>query len=409
MSRVLPIFAALVAALPATELQVGAGRTYATLRPALAAAQPGDTIVLHAGRYAEGPLVIDKPLALIGAGRPVLDGEGQGSVLTVVASGVAVRGLVVERGGTGSIEDYAGIRVVRANGVTIEDNEIRDCSFGVYFSQTRHCAARRNCIIGNPGRDLNGGNGIHGWSAEALEIVDNNVQNHRDGIYLEFVTDSRIERNRVGNCQRYGLHFMSAHRNRYIGNTFTANGAGVAVMYSREVEMRDNRFDRNWGSAAYGLLLKDISDSSVTGNTFAENSIAVTIQNSSRVRFERNRFLANGWALQIQATSAHNDYRANNFIGNAFDVAASAQLEANRFDGNYWDKAETYDLNRDGVGDLPHRPVSLFAMLIDRVPTALLLLRSPLVHFLDRAERIFPSITPGNVHDERPAMRPLAL
>lgn len=413
MPRTLPIIAAIVATLPgmlpAAVLHVGAGQTYAALRPALAAAQPGDTVVLHAGRYAEGPLVIDKPLALLGAGRPVLDGGGRGSVLTVIASDVTVRGLGLERSGTGSLEDYAGIRIAGAAGVVVEDNDIRDCAFGIHFSKARRCVARGNRIVGNPAREVNGGNGIHGWSAEALEIADNRVSAHRDGIYLEFVTDSRIERNRVENCLRYGLHFMSAHRNRYLENMFTANGAGVAVMYSREVEMRGNRFAQSWGSAAYGLLLKDIADSVVTGNTFAENSIAVTIQNSSHVRFEQNRFLANGWALQIQASSTDNVYRTNNFIGNAFDVAASAQLAANRFEGNYWDKAETYDLDRDGVGDLPHRPVSLFAMLIDRVPAALLLLRSPLVHFLDRAERIFPSITPDSVRDESPAMRPLAL
>jgi nitrous oxidase accessory protein len=396
-------------ALDAAELHVGAGRDFQELRPALAAARPGDTIVLHGGRYAEAPMVIDKPVALIGVDHPVIDGRGQGDVLTITAAKVMVRGLVIERSGAGSIEDYSGIRVIGVSDVTLEGNRIRDCAFGLYFSKARRCTARDNKILGNLGRGATNGNGIHGWSCEKLEITGNQVRNHRDGIYFEFVTDSRIEANHVADSVRYGLHFMSAHRNRYRDNFFGANGAGVAVMYSREVEMRDNHFAKSWGSAAYGLLLKDISDSIVTGNTFSENSIAVTIQNSSRLEFSRNRFLANGWALQIQASSTHNTYRANNFVGNAFDVAAPPQLEANRFAGNYWDKAETYDLNRDGVGDLPHRPVSLFSMLADRVPPALLLLRSPLAHFLDRAERIFPSVTPDSVRDEHPAMRPLDL
>jgi nitrous oxidase accessory protein len=124
--------------------------------------------------------------------------------------------------------------------------------------------------------------------------------------------------------------------------------------------------------------------------------------------FEHNQFQENGWAMQLQSSSTDNLYRANNFIGNSFDLTSNGELELNRFDGNYWDRAEIFDLNRDGVGDVPYRPLSLFAKLVDRVPAALLLLRSPLVHFLDRAERIFPTLTPDRLFDPRPAMRPLA-
>ena len=41
---------------------------------------------------------------------------------------------------------------------------------------------------------------------------------------------------------------------------------------------------------------------------------------------------------------------------------------------------ELFDLNRDGVGDVPYRPLSLFAKLVDRVPAALLLLRQADAH-----------------------------
>ena len=178
-------------------------------------------------------------------------------------------------------------------------------------------------------------------------------------------------------------------------------------MYSREVRMEANHFSRSWGAAAYGLLLKDMSDSRITGNTFEYNSTAVTMQNSNRMTFERNQFRENGWALQVQSSCTDNVFAGNNFVGNSFDLATNGQLELNRFDHNYWDKAETYDLNRDGISDVPYRPLSLFAMLVERIPTSLLLLRSPLVHFLDRAERIFPSLTPDHLIDTSPAMHPL--
>ncbi len=395
-------------ALHGAEIDVGPGCRFESLRAALTAAATGDIIRLRSGRFAEGPLVIDKAITLEGSRKAIIDGRHERDVLVVKASGVTLRGLVLEKSGGSSMEDFAGVRVDASSQVVVENCLIRDCAFGIFFAKSRDCTARGNVIEGDLRRGANNGNGIHGWYCERLDIRANRVREQRDGIYFEFVTDSHIEANTVADCVRYGLHFMFSHRNRYRENIFSANGAGVAVMYSKKIEMTGNRFARSWGSASYGLLLKDISDSTISGNTFAENSIGITIQDSLRLTFEHNRFLANGWALQIETTSLDNTYRLNSFIGNAFDITASAQLTANRFDHNYWDKAELYDLNRDGVGDNFYRPVSIFSMLIDRVPTALLLLRSPLVHFLDRAERLFPSITPDGLRDNHPAMRPFS-
>ena len=390
----------------AAEWHVGAGQPFASIRPTLAAAAAGDVITVHGGVYREGNLVIDKPITLVGLDRPLLDGEHRTEVITVTSSHVTISGFEVRDSGASDLHDLAGIRVANVSHVTIADNRILGCSFGIYFAKSRDGVICDNEILGAPVGGLENGNGIHAWSCERLKFTGNRVRRHRDGIYLEFVTDSRISRNRVSECLRYGLHFMSAHRNVYRENTFLQNGAGVAVMYSREVQMVANRFSRSWGSAAYGLLLKEISDSRITDNIFEFNSIAVTIQSSNRMVFERNQFRENGWALQVESSSTENTYQGNNFLGNSFDVTTNGDLEQNRFDGNYWDKAEIYDLNRDGIGDVPYRPLSLFAKLVDRVPAALLLLRSPLVHFLDRAERIFPTLTPDRLFDPHPAMRP---
>jgi len=408
MHRALYLFSLGLAVLPleAAEWHVGSGQRFARIRDALAAASGGDFITVHGGVYREGNLVIDQPVTFVGLDRPRLDGEKRHEVITVTASHVTIRGFDVVDSGTSSLHDLAGIKVANVGHATIEDNRILGCSFGIYFSKARDGVARRNEIRGAPINGQENGNGIHAWSCERLEFSANDVRRHRDGIYLEFVTDSQIAHNRVSECLRYGLHFMSAHRNVYRENDFHRNGAGVAVMYSREVQMDSNRFSHSWGSAAYGLLLKDISDSRITNNVFAHNSIAVTIQSSSRMVFERNQLRENGWALQVESSSTGNVYSKNNFIGNSFDLTSNGDLELSRFEDNYWDRAELYDLNRDGVGDVPYRPLSLFAKLVDRVPAALLLLRSPLVHFLDRAERIFPTLTPDGLLDPRPAMRP---
>ncbi len=389
------------------ELQVGSGRTYAAVKDALVAASPGDRVIVHSGVYREGNLRIDKPLSLVGVGRPVLDGEGKVEVLTISASNVLVQGFVIRDSGLTSLADLAGIKVQGARRVVVRDNFVERCHFGIYLSKSMEGTVAGNTVTGLPRGEQDTGNGIHLWSCEGITVASNAVRKHRDGIYLEFASDSRIEGNHVIGNLRYGLHYMFSHDSVYTRNAFTENGAGVAVMYSRNVEMSANLFSRNWGSSSYGLLLKDMTGGTIIGNDFDSNSIGIALHGSNRMTIEGNRFVANGWAIQVQSSSSDNVYRRNNFTGNSFDVGAYGELDNNRFENNHWQKYEGYDLGRDGIGDVPHRPVGLFAMVVQRVPPAVLLLRSPVVHLLDQAERAFPTITPDSVRDASPAIRPL--
>jgi nitrous oxidase accessory protein len=261
--------------------------------------------------------------------------------------------------------------------------------------QGHDCRVIDNEVRGKPGGEQESGNGIHLWSCRDITVTGNTVRGHRDGIYLEFANKSVIEHNTVEDNLRYGLHYMFSHDSAYRHNRFERNGAGVAVMYTRNVEMSSNHFANNWGSSAYGLMLKDMTDGRITGNTFERNSIAIALHGSNRMEIENNRFSENGWAIQIQRSSSDNTYRNNNFTGNSFDIAADGELDNNRFESNYWDKYEGYDLKRDGTGDVPFRPVSLYAVVVGRIPSSVLLLRSPVVHCSTRRRRLFPRSLPS--------------
>lgn len=204
---------------------------------------------------------------------------------------------------------------------------------------------------------------------------------------------------------RYGLHFMYSDDCRYVGNTFRRNGSGVAVMYTRRVHMTDNRFEQNWGSAAYGLLLKEISDSYLERNVFVENTTGLFADGADRVQATGNSFIRNGWAVKVGGSTQDGFFSANNFIDNTFDVATNSHEPSTKFEGNFWDAYKGYDLNRDGVGDVPHPPVRLFSVIVERTPQAIVLMRSALVALLDAAERAMPSLTPELFVDPRPAMR----
>jgi nitrous oxidase accessory protein len=341
--------------------------------------------------------------------RPVLDGEHKHEILSIKADSVQVSGLTVRNSGHASLDDPGGIKVYDSNAVIIEDNVLEDNFFGIYLQYSKNSVVRNNVIRSSGVEEQLIGNGIHCWKSDSLQIIGNRVSGHRDGIYFEFVTGSVIWRNISEDNVRYGLHFMFSNSDAYITNLFRRNGAGVAVMFTRDVKMFNNTFEDNWGDAAYGLLLKEISDSYIFNNTFERNTTAILMEGTSRVNLEKNLLRDNGWGLRIQASCMSTDIRSNNFIANTFDVATNGSLSLNTFEGNYWDKYEGYDLDRDRVGDVPFRPLSLFSVIVEKNPTAMLLFRSFMINLLDRSEKIIPTLTPAQFSDPAPRMQAVAL
>ena len=369
------------------------------------AAGIGDTIMVHAGTYHEKNLLINKRVVLKGLNYPVLDGEKKYEVISVKANGVTVDGFRVIHSGVSSIEDFGGIKIYNCRDVVIENNILEDTFFGIYTLQGTNCTIRNNRLTAYGQEEQQSGNGIHCWKSDSMRIIGNTITGHRDGIYFEFVTNSIIWRNTSFKNLRYGLHFMFSQNNMYVTNIFRNNGAGVAVMYSHGVKMYNNYFQENWGDAAYGLLLKEISDSYIGGNHFEKNTSGIYMEGASRIQMERNTFRDNGWAMKIQASCMDITVTKNDFIGNTFDVGTNGSLMLNKFDNNYWDKYEGYDLDKDRVGDIPYRPVSLYSMIVEKNPPAMMLFRSFITTLMDKTEKILPSITPENLKDEHPMMR----
>jgi nitrous oxidase accessory protein len=391
--------------LRADELVVGAGERLTGLREALSAANDGDRIVVRAGRYREGNIVVDKSVAIEGVGFPILDGEGRFEILTVTASGVTVRGFVFRNGGISYREEPAAVKVKDAHHVTIENNRFEDNFFAVYLARSSECRIADNDITASGTRESNTGNGVHLWYCRSVVIENNRITGHRDGIYFEFVKGGVVRSNVSERNLRYGLHFMFSDSCVYDRNTFRKNSAGVAVMYSGRVAMTENLFEDNWGPASYGILLKDIRDSELILNVFHRNTIGLYSEGSTRLRVRRNRFSDNGWAVKIMANSTDNRFDENDFAGNTFDVSTNSRQSFNTFHGNYWSRYSGYDLDEDGVGDVPFRPVRLFSIMVDRYPTALILLRSFFVELLDLAERVLPTLTPETLVDRGPSMQ----
>ena len=376
-----------------------------SIAAAIRLARPGTLVRVEPGVYREPMIIVDKPLEIVGDGWPVLDGEGRHQIMAVSGDDVTVHGLVFRNVGASYVEDRAALKVSRAHGCTISNNRIENGFFGIYLAAVTDCRLTNNVITGAGATDGASGNGIHLWSSSRITIDGNRISGQRDGIYFEFVHDSEIRGNTSERNLRYGLHFMYSDDCRYLDNIFRANGAGVAVMYTKRVAMIGNRFESNWGSASYGLLLKEVYDVELARNRFRRNTVGLLADGANRLRATRNDFESNGWALKLMASTDDGHFTRNNFVGNSFDVATNSRQSSSEFAGNYWDAYRGYDLNHDGTGDVPFRPVRLFSLLVQTNETSLILLRSMFVSLLDAAERTLPTLTPETLVDRAPAMR----
>jgi nitrous oxidase accessory protein len=390
----------------ARKIVVGRDQSITSLKKAVSMASDRDTILLSAGVYREGNITITKSICIIGISNPVLDGENKYEILTVSGKDITISGITFRNSGYSAMNDYASIKIIDASNITVENNIILNAYFAIHVSNTSYPVIRRNTITGSPGTEQLTGNGIHLWKSNHALIDGNHVQGHRDGIYFEFVSFSKVQNNLSENNIRYGIHFMFSNDDVYYNNTFKKNGAGVAVMYSKRVNMEFNHFEQNWGGSAYGILLKDISDSYVQHNIFFKNTIALHLEGTSRMEIQENLFKENGWAIKVQASCEDNHFHDNNFISNSFDVGTNGTMVLNTFSKNYWDKYEGYDMNKDGVGDVPYHPVSMYSMIVEENPSSLILLRSFMVNLLDKAERAIPSLTPENLVDDKPMIKP---
>jgi nitrous oxidase accessory protein len=379
-----------------------------SIKEAISKANKHDTILIKKGTYKEYNIVIDKPLTLIGEDYPMIDGENKGEIITIHADSVTVDGLHIINVGTSYTSDYAAIRVVKRRDFVIQNLKLEKLFFGIYLEKANHGKVLNNQVLGDAVEEYNSGNGIQLWYCKNIEIDGNTVTNVRDGIYLEFSDFCKITNNVSKDNVRYGLHFMFSNDDLYENNRFESNGAGVAVMFSKRIKMYGNVFKDNWGSASYGVLLKEINDSEIIGNTFDGNTIGINIEGSNRMIYKNNDFKGNGWAIKFRGACYANSFLHNNFLYNSFDLAYNSKLNDNKFDNNYWSSYAGYDLDKDGEGDVPYRPVKLFSYIVNRTPETIILLRSLFIDIIDFSEKVSPVFTPDNLLDNHPQMKPLS-
>lgn len=413
--RIVPICLSLVvggsSATAATIVVGGAGAQFQSVQLAIAAAHAGDTVQVRAGAYA-GNLTLDKQITLAGVSRPTLRGEGVGSVVTVLADGCAIRGFTIEHSGGDLTREDSGI-LLKSHNNQIEDNELRDILYGIYFYSSHGNTLRRNQIRGRPElEEGDRGAGLHLWNSPDNIIEDNIISEQRDGMYIQSCNGNQIRRNRVFNL-RYGLHYMFSDRNVFEDNFFSNNVAGAAIMYSNHIEFRRNVFVHNRGFSSFGILFQECNELLAEENFIVDNATGIFMESLRQSTFRHNIIANNDVALQMFSSSDANVFTENNFVDNLSPLRLIGRSTTTKWSesgrGNFWSDYDGYDLNEDGSGDVPFKIQNVFEQMEGNHPRLRLYLDSPAARAMAMAEKTFPILRGSSEIDESPLMKPVVL
>ncbi|MDH3216441.1 MAG: nitrous oxide reductase family maturation protein NosD [Candidatus Krumholzibacteria bacterium] len=371
----------------------------------------GDTVLVTGGRF-DGHIVIDRSITLIGQDWPVIDGGGTGTVVTVSAPDVTIRGCVIRNSGVLLEAENAGL-AVGADRVAVVGNRIEDVLFGVYLRQADSCLVRANRIAGYatlaPARR---GDLVRAWYSKHASIEDNVLEEGRD-LIVWFSDYSVVRGNTVSNA-RYGVHLMYDSDCEVSDNVFIHNSVGAYLMYSRRLVVQGNTMAYNRGPSGFGLGLKDLDDTDVTDNFIVDNRVGIFVDNSPReidssMLYKHNVIAYNDQGVRLHASVERTRVTINSFMDNYEHVSVPGGGHAPRVEwyGNYWSDYEGYDADGDGTGDVPYRSEKLFEDLIGRHPKLRLFVYSPAIQAMSLAARAFPVVRPQpKLIDNTPRLMP---
>ena len=378
-----------------------------SLRTAIASAGPSDTLVLEPGIYA-GPLVIDRPLTLVGKRGAIIDGGGKGNVITVSAPDVTLRGLVVRNSGRSLETQDSGIFVDKSGDrALIEDGRLENNLIGIYLWGPDDAVLRGNRIDGVRDMRVNErGNGVQLWNTPGSIVEGNDIRWGRDGIFVTTSRNNTFRGNRFREL-RFAVHYMYTNDSEVSDNQSVGNHVGYALMFSKRLTVTGNV---SIGDRDHGILLNYANRSRITGNLVRDGRTkCVFIYNSNRNEFSRNRFESCAIGVHFTAGSERNSLVDNAFVDNRTQVkyVGTRRLDwSSGSRGNYWSDHPAFDLDGDGLADTPYRPNDLVDQVVWAHPLAKMLLNGPSIQVVRWAQSQFPAIHPGGVVDTRPLMAP---
>lgn len=303
---------------------------YPTIKQALNATDPGDTIIVSEGTYAEGEIWITKPnLTLIANGTVVVDGLQEGWVFYVIADSVTIKGFTVKRSAVGWY--YSGICLDHAHNCTIENNTVINSGDGILLF-----ASSNNTVAGN-NASFNHGHGIL-LDYSDYNIVTNNTatNNYYNGINVRISADGNTLSGNMATNNRFSGISVSGVNNTLIKNTATNNkSCGIKLSdSSTRVGLRYNNMTGN----VYNLaIMGDLATHDVDPSNIVDGKRVYYLINQDGITVDSSTFPDLGYLGIINSTGVivRNITIRNNWDGVLLAFVTNSTVENVNVTNNY--------------------------------------------------------------------------
>jgi len=331
----------------------------------------GHTISVDAGTYPEH-VTMDKSISLIGEAKQntIIDGNGTGTVVRVVASNVTISGFTIQNSGLAdSIYPDCGIYIqgYSSSNNNISHNIVRNNMAGIWLQQSMNNTLIDNNMSNNQYNFL-----VLGWSGHYDNYIDtSNTVDGKPIYYLVGTTNAVFgAQTNAGtiylvNCNNItvedltptkngaGVFFWNTTNSKIENITASNNLVGIWLGFSHMNVLASNNATNSYIgiSLDFGSSNNTVIDSNISSNDYA--GISCYYGNNNTIR--RNR-ISNNVERGISLTSSNNTIYHNNFVSNTVQVYTedSVNVWDNGIQGNYWSNYTGVDSNNDGIGDSPH-------------------------------------------------------
>ncbi|MFZ2974086.1 MAG: nitrous oxide reductase family maturation protein NosD [Ferribacterium limneticum] len=373
-------------------------------------ALPRTILRLPPGIY-RGPASITKPLTLEGNGKVIVDGGGKGTVLTIKADKVTIRGLTLRASGDSHDAIDGAIMVTEGSGLLIENNMIEDVLFGISLHRTSDSVVRHNRIRSRQVDSADRGDGLRLWYSTGNRIENNDIAQIRD------ITVSNSPHNRyTGNTirdSRRAFNFLFSHRSLVDRNILDKNSTGIIALNSDGLIIRGNRILHAMDASGAGIALKETSAALVIDNEIVHCAHGIMADSPmdaiNRIVFINNIIAHNITGIYFYGAKGGHIAINNTFRSNLWPVTAIGDGDPmnDTWWGNTWDTYEGFDLDGDGFGDKPHELHAYADRLWIETPSVTFFRNSPVLELLDFLERLAPFSAPSLIlRDTAPRMQP---
>ncbi len=373
-------------------------------------ALPGTVLHLPPGTY-RGPASITKPLTLEGNGQVIVDAGGKGTVLTIKADRVTIRGLTLRASGDSHDAIDGGIMVAEGNGLLIENNVIEDVLFGISLHRTTDSVVRHNHIRSRGVDPADRGDGLRLWYSTGNRIENNDIAHMRD------ITVSNSPHNRyTGNTirdSRRAFNFLFSNRSLVDRNILEKNSTGIIALNSDGLIIRGNRILHAMDTSGAGIALKETSAALIVDNEIVHCAHGIMADSPmdaiNRIVFINNVIAHNITGIYFYGAKGGHIAINNSFRSNLWPVSVIGDGDPmnDTWWGNTWDTYEGFDLDADGFGDKPHELHAYADRIWIETPSAAFFRNSPVLELLDFLERLAPFSVPSLIlRDTAPRLRP---